>query len=346
VERGRLIFAERCAGCHSSLPETEPNGKYVDRDFRALDPATGLRRDWLGNDRETPVTKLETNAARALHSNHMKGHLWEEYASETYRTRRPVDLPMALDGERIRFSLNADGGRGYYRNISLLSLWAYAPFMHDNGIGPELCGGPEEPPRCRPFDPSVEGRYKLFKGSMDQLLNPDRRNPKITRTDQEKGARHIGPLGIELKFPPGEPAALIGNFRHKEFISDFKIFLADLKPDLAQAQANPDQFRNDLQNALIDPARFNTLKGRFVSRFGPTKGPEYLNMTLIAFGQILADPTTLLDKAHGLSAIYSNMVDLDENRGSPSGHPLFELFEGGRLSEQDKNDLTAFLATL
>lgn len=351
VERGRLIFAKRCAGCHSSLPENEKNGKFVDRDFRAVDPATGLRKDWLGNDKPTSVIKLETNPARALHSNHMKGHLWEEYASETYRateTRQLVTLPMAmdLDDRRMEFPLPADGGRGYYRNVSLLSLWAYAPFMHDNGIGPELCGGPVDPPECRSFDPSVEGRYQLFKDSMAQLLNPDKRIPKITRTDRKNGAKNVGPLGMELKFPPGKPAALIGNFRHKEFINDFKIFLADLKPDFAKAKADPAQFKSDFQKALADPERFKTLKLRFVSRFGPTKGPEYLKMTLLAFGQILANPTNLLDKAHELSAVYSNSVDLDENKGSLSGHPLYELFEADRLSEQDKSDLTVFLATL
>ena len=36
------------------------------------------------------------------------------------------------------------GGRGYYRPPSLLSLWAYAPFMLNNGIGPEVCGKPSK----------------------------------------------------------------------------------------------------------------------------------------------------------------------------------------------------------
>ena len=36
------------------------------------------------------------------------------------------------------------------------------------------------PPACWPFDPSVEGRFKLYKASMDDLLNPSKRAPKIT----------------------------------------------------------------------------------------------------------------------------------------------------------------------
>jgi mono/diheme cytochrome c family protein len=342
VARGRRIFARKCAQCHSSLSENKKNGTFIDRDFHALDPATGLRQDWLGNDAPTAVTKLEVNASRALHSNHMKGHVWEEYASETYRQKPPVTLPMSIEEERLEFSLSADGGRGYYRNVSLLSLWASAPFMHDNGIGPELCGGPVSSSGCKTFDPTVEGRYQLFKDSMDQLLHPERRTRKITRIS---GAVHKGPLGLELKFPPGRPAALIGNFRHKEFINDFTDFLSDLQPDIAKAKAL-DQFRSAAQKALVDPARFRTLKLRFVSRFGPTKGQEYVQKTLLAFVQILANPHDLLDKAHELSPVYSNSIDLDENKGGLSGHPLFELFEEDRLSEQDKQDLTAFLATL
>jgi hypothetical protein len=62
----------------------------------------------------------------------MTGHIWEEYGSETLRARAPDPDPGIKEPH--------DGGRGYYRNISLLSLWAHAPFMHNNAIGPELCG--------------------------------------------------------------------------------------------------------------------------------------------------------------------------------------------------------------
>ena len=36
-----------------------------------------------------------------------------------------------------------------------------------------------EPPACRPFDPSVAGRYELYQASMEMLLYPDRRVPKM-----------------------------------------------------------------------------------------------------------------------------------------------------------------------
>ena len=93
-----------------------------------------MRTDWMGSDRPTPVTEVGTNRCRALHSNHMTGHIWQEYGSETLREQPP------LQG----LTEPHDGGRGYYRNISLLSAWAHAPFMHNNAVGPELCGQPGE----------------------------------------------------------------------------------------------------------------------------------------------------------------------------------------------------------
>ena len=58
------------------------------RDFYAKD-ANGVRIDWMGNDQATPVTEVGTYRSRALHSNHMAGHLYQEYGSETLRSRKP-----------------------------------------------------------------------------------------------------------------------------------------------------------------------------------------------------------------------------------------------------------------
>ena len=88
VARGREVFAANCARCHSSVPESR-GGPFQNRDFRALDDRTQLRADWLGNDQSTFVTEVGTYRCRALHSNHMAGHVWQEYGSETLRARPP-----------------------------------------------------------------------------------------------------------------------------------------------------------------------------------------------------------------------------------------------------------------
>jgi len=68
-----------------------------------------------------------------------------------------------------------NGGRGYLRNISLVNVWSTGPFMHNNAIGPEICGKPANKdndfhraryadadnrllasqPECLRYDPSV-----------------------------------------------------------------------------------------------------------------------------------------------------------------------------------------------
>ena len=135
VSRGRAVFADNCARCHSS--QAEP---FQARDFRApaAEPGqTTMRADWMGNDKPTPVTEVGTYRSRALHSNHMTGHLWEEYASLTYRQRPP----------EANIKEPADGGRGYYRNLSLLSVWAHARNVTANPLNvPSGCGLTTTPP--------------------------------------------------------------------------------------------------------------------------------------------------------------------------------------------------------
>ena len=178
IDLGRNVFAKTCAQCHSS--EGEP---YEFLDFHETDPDDPtLRVNFLSDELPKKVSRIGTFAGRAMHSNHMPDRVWGEYAARDLFERPPDEnLKEVAKG----------GGRGYYRPPSLLSVWAHAPFMHNNAIGPELCGRPEggdnfyvspyvdennkrltNPPSCWPFDPSVEGRYNLFKASVDSLLNP------------------------------------------------------------------------------------------------------------------------------------------------------------------------------
>ena len=329
VARGRAIFADRCAGCHSS----QPGPFSAATDFRATAPGRpDLRADFLSSDKMIPATRVGTQRSRALHSNHMKGHVWEEYGSETLRARPQVP----------GIEEPSDGGRGYYHPISLLSVWAFAPFMHNNGIGPEVCGSPNAPggdwyqspyvmpdswraapapPACRPFDPSVEGRYALFKASMDDLLNPDRRVPKIALTEAPiviDGPTFKSAQGFRIQIPAGIPAALIGNLRHKE--------LAD---DLVLAKLNVPR-----------------LRAKYAARFDAAE-TDRIVATLQRIGEQLAaglkaDPETAIaeigrDHLPFLQRMYSNSLDYVEN----GGHRF-----GSDLSPQDKRSLIAFLATL
>ncbi len=323
VEKGRAIFASKCASCHSTQ-----SAPFENRDFRAAstDPKDkGMRVDWLGNDKLIPVSEVGTNRSRSLHSNHMKGHVWEEYASETLRAK-PGDPQLKEP---------SDGGRGYYRNISLLSLWAYAPFMHDNAVGPEVCGGTVDkhyhspyvdkegkplasPPPCWTFDPSVEGRFKLFKASMKELLNPSQRIPKVTGFNHEVTIRLFPKLGdgtterfvdTAIRFPIDTPAARIGNFRHKELAEDLVL-------------------------ARVD---FGKLKAKYTSRYGAEKGEQVAKTIQEKGNELLLKPGSILEVGAELREIYSNSLAVVENDGHRFGEDL---------SDKDKDALTAFLATL
>ncbi len=323
VARGKVVFAQNCARCHSS--QAEP---FTARDFREVskDPKDqGMRIDWLGNDRPTPVSEVGTHQARALHSNHMAGHIWAEYGSEDLRNKAPDP----------NIKEPADGGRGYYRNISLINLWAHAPFMHNNAIGPELCGGPDDPhyhspyvdqdntllpnpPACWPFDPSVKGRYELYKASMRDLLYPNKRIPKITMFADEVRIRLLPKLkdgesetfiDKTIVFPKGTPSSRIGNFRHKEFVNDL----------------------------VMSKVAFAKLKAKYIARFGPKKGEEVANALQEKVRQLVTNPALVVEVAGEFRDIYSNSLALRENEGHRFGEDL---------SDKDKNALIAFLATL
>lgn len=330
VRKGKALFATNCARCHSSVSESA-GGPFANRDFLAVadDHPRKIRKDFMGNDASTPVTEVGTFRCRALHSNHMSGHLYSEYGSETLRNRPVVaDIPE-------RASLK-DNGRGYYRNISLLNVWATAPFMHNNAIGPELCGKPknvendffrsryvdasgkpvEPQPACVAYDPSVDGRFNLYKMSMHDLLHPKERGTKQTLTTDDV----IVDVGIRtwdgknekalfgggaVTIPKGSSAGILGGLQHKEFIDD--LFLAVRDPAKLEAAGKKDiapELQAIAADALANPERFVA---------------------------ILKEKRPFIDKN------YETCTQVTENEGHRFGEDL---------SEDDKKALTAFLATL
>src|SRR3546814_14560210 len=84
VARGHDVFAANCARCHSSLPEASA-GSFMSRDFRALDPETGLRADWLGHDAAPFASEIGPNRCRSLTSNPLAGHTRPQFGPEPDR---------------------------------------------------------------------------------------------------------------------------------------------------------------------------------------------------------------------------------------------------------------------
>ncbi len=190
LTRGKQVFADRCARCHSSkappyAPGADPGGcsgsAYLDcwqkywawtktdsykKQMRAIvmDPGF-LDGNFLSSELRIPVTLTQTNACSPFASNAIGGSIWDNFSSQTYK-----DLPSVgaityyhpVTGEPKTFSAPA-GGRGYTRPASLVSLWATAPYLLNNSVGPF------------DSDPSVPARMKRFQASIEQMLWPERR---------------------------------------------------------------------------------------------------------------------------------------------------------------------------
>jgi mono/diheme cytochrome c family protein len=332
VKRGRDIFARQCASCHSSQ-----SGPFDATDFHATVPGDpSLRADWLGNDKVEPASEIGTDAGRAMHSNHMPTRVWAQYAALDLENRKR---------DPARAEVMSGAGRGYYRNVSLLSAWAHAPFMHNNAVGPEICGKPinaqddfyDSPyvdakgaplanaPACLPFDTSVEGRFQLYVASMRDMLNPSKRPDKmhllsddiivnIAPKLQNPRLKDLLGIDISLRIPKGTPAVAINSLRFKDLIQDAVLLKRDQK-------------KLDSKYAgLLDKAALADLK----------KGLRRFILDAILKDQ----PTVISLVAEADSFVqrfYSNLLDRVENRGHRFGETL---------SDQDKDALIAFVATL
>ena len=190
VDRGKVVFAERCARCHSSkLPDLPPGldlenangpdylkawntywewtktdtfkaamrGKVLTEDF--------LQGNYLSTELRVPITLLGINACSPIGTNAIRGNIWDNFSSESYKTLPSVGtikIRHPVSGKEMDYALPG-GGRGYIRPASLESLWSTAPFLQNNTVGPFE------------YSPSVEARMRSFEQSIEQMLWPERR---------------------------------------------------------------------------------------------------------------------------------------------------------------------------
>lgn len=168
VDQGGQVFARECAQCHSSkqppTPLSDPGARKAWFE-EAVRSADFLTNNFLSDDRRYSVKELGTNVARAMGTNAQKGHVWEEFSSETYKQLPPAGSIGGLYNPRKPdepISVNVAHG-GYYRTPSLVSMWATAPYLHNNALGTYV------------KDPSVAGRMAAFNDAVEKLLWPEKR---------------------------------------------------------------------------------------------------------------------------------------------------------------------------
>jgi len=369
LDRGKTVFAETCARCHSSKLPTEARAKLDPGGCSGPDYLTCFKRFWdytqtdefkmkmrdivaapdflehnfLSSDARIPVTLLRTNACSPLATNAIRGNIWDNFSSETYK-----DLPSVgkitvqepFSGERWQFQMPG-GGVGFTRVPSLVSIWSTAPFFVNNQLGPFS------------QDPSVDSRMKVFNTSIRQLLWPETRGADpgfdgfIVRTDarsyveipkrnvpielnnlvnglgkafapvfDKKGNFKIGPI------PKGFPVGLAASYRP----------LADIGRDGLAAKA--EHLRN-----------FGSLIATTVSNL-PRLDLNADDAALLAWAAKMEKPLVKLSKC----------PDYVVNRGHYFGTDKFNDVDGlsddeksfGKetpLSDDDKNALIEFLKT-
>jgi hypothetical protein len=184
MTRGKELFAENCAACHSSKQppaDVDPRSSEGKAWFRtAVVRPDFLEDNFLSNDKRYPLTTIKTNSARAFATNAKAGHVWDNFSSQTYKELSPVDELEFFnpfdETHPIKFRpKDKDTGPGYYRTPSLISIWSSAPFLHNNALG-KFTG-----------DPSVAGRMEAFNDAVEKLLWPEKRlgNESIWRTQND-----------------------------------------------------------------------------------------------------------------------------------------------------------------
>ena len=221
LQRGKAVFAERCARCHSSKLPPLPAGLDLEncntRDYlscwnkywewskseefkrqmtQIVQADDFLKDNFLSTEMRVPVTLLQTNACSPVATNAIAGNIWDNFSSASYKELPSVGtitVRHPITGAESKETLPG-GGRGFTRPASLVSAWSTAPFLQNNTIG-----------RFNP-SPSVEARMRVFTDAIEKMLWPERREKdQIFANDNGPGVGIIDRTTAEsyIWVPPG-----------------------------------------------------------------------------------------------------------------------------------------------
>jgi hypothetical protein len=235
LRKGKIVFADHCARCHSSkkpdnLPEDAEARKKAWRDFVLRDDF--LTDNFLSDDERYPCSELGTNIGRSLSPNWDAGGGYGQMSSLGFKLNqegaeqvfdhdgegKPIPLYNPLTGKHdIKFTAK----KMFYRTPPLVSIWATAPYLHNNSVG--LYNG----------DPSLGARMAAYEDGMTKLLWPERRLGigSMLVTTQDSKLPDIFPMllkvmpefadlpGLDLDLinvPKGTPVNLMMNLHAKD----------------------------------------------------------------------------------------------------------------------------------
>jgi hypothetical protein len=367
LTRGKEVFADRCARCHSSkVPGPAPgldagggcNGpgylecwnqywtwtktdEFKQKMRQIVLAADFLEGNYLSTELRVPVTLLETNACSPLATNAIAGNIWDNFSSHSYKTLPSVGevtVHDPFDGKPSQYRMPG-GGRGYTRPASLISLWSTAPFLLNNSVGKFN------------EEPSVAARMDSFQESIEEMLWPEKRktDPKLAPKLAQNG--YTGPSQIDRTTRPSYLRVPAG------YLPEFLRAQRDLAKRLTPAiigeggieigpipTGTPVNLLTNLE-LVLDNA---TLEQR-LQHFA--KLVELLGRIKVALAQLPANPTEEQAKpvfeplGKELLAL-SKCKDFIVNKGHYFGTSMFkDAKEEPGLSDDDKRALIEFLKT-
>jgi hypothetical protein len=177
-------FRKRIYKVAGDAPKAGEKDKFIENNF-------------LSNELRIPITLTGTYAGRALATNAMQGHVWDNYSSDDFKKLPSVGKirffnPYRQNPSAVKldpFGTNDEfedgrkfGGPGYFRPATLISIWATAPFFHNNALG------------IYPQDTSVKGRLIAFDDAIRKLLWNEQR-PRYER----QGVTYVPPGDLRPK---------------------------------------------------------------------------------------------------------------------------------------------------
>jgi mono/diheme cytochrome c family protein len=224
MELGKKAFANNCVMCHSSkMPDPSITGVEAKKKawLDLVMKKDFLENNYLSDDERHSVLEIGTNMQRAQGSNAMTGSTWGQMSSQTYKDQRKEKIVVTnlYNPLTKKYDLTWRGQQAYYRTPTLVSIWATAPFFHNNSLG------------LYNADPSIKGRLEAYTDAMTKMLWPEKRLgvKSIKVTDTETNLPDVFPgLGTRLKkfdnmdlrimeLPAGTPVNLLMSVNPKHF---------------------------------------------------------------------------------------------------------------------------------
>jgi hypothetical protein len=369
LTRGKTVFAETCARCHSSKLPEEARAKMPDgcsgpdyrtcwknywiytktAEFKAKMRDTVAKPDflednYLSTEARVPVTLLRTNACSPLATNAIRGNIWDNFSSSTYKSLPSVGKITVQDpftAERWQYTMPG-GGRGFTRVPSLVSIWSTAPFLVNNRLGPYQYSD----------DPSVDARMKVFNASIEQLLWPEKRDHDdnfdgyIVRTSERSNLtipKRSIPVALKsLVNTPGiDPLKRLldrnGDFNLGPIPKGFPIGLAASYQPLAD--------RATLEEKAVLATNFAALGRKFLENW-PSLDPSADDAKLLAWTANLREPLVKLSKCPDFvvnRGHYFGTAKFNETDGLSDDEKVFAAEMP--LSDDDKRALIEFIKT-